>query len=47
MTESSQTGASATGNRGSSSSEAGAAMPTVVAMGIAGLAAGMVGVLAL
>lgn len=47
VTESSQTGASATGNRGSSSSEAGAAMPTVVAMGIAGLAAGMVGVLAL
>lgn len=47
VTESSQTGASATGFRGSSSSEAGAAMPTVVAMGLAGLAAGMFGVLAL
>lgn len=45
--ESSQTGASATGSRASSTSSEAGAMPTIVAMGFAGLAAGMVGVLAL
>ncbi|KAL9536097.1 hypothetical protein SMMN14_01458 [Sphaerulina musiva] len=48
MTESGKIGASATGTRGSSSSsEAGAAMPTGVAMGLAGMAAGIMGVMAL